>query len=79
MSINKSVMKRIRQAQKANASNKHYKSMMKTAIKKTMALTSKENAETVLKETLSIIDKVASKGIIHKNRLLVKSLEFLLM
>ncbi|MBC8213683.1 MAG: 30S ribosomal protein S20 [Candidatus Marinimicrobia bacterium] len=68
MSINKSVMKRIRQARKAQASNKHYKSMMKTAIKKTMALTTKENSESILKDTISIIDKVAGKGIIHKNK-----------
>lgn len=68
MSINKSVMKRIRQAQKANTMNKHYKSMMKSAIKKTLALKNKENSESVLKETISIIDKVTRKGIIHKNK-----------
>ena len=67
MSKKKSVQKRIRQAEKARLRNKHYKSLMKSIIKKVKNAETKEEAETLYREAVSIIDSVAGKGIIHKN------------
>ena len=68
MSAKGSTLKRVRQSRKANDYNNHYKSMMKTSIKKILDSSSKEDAESLKNEAFKIIDKVASKGIIHKNK-----------
>jgi small subunit ribosomal protein S20 len=67
MGKNLSVQKRIRQAEKARLRNKHYKSLMKTMMKKVKAADTKDAAEPLFRETVSIIDSIASKGIIHRN------------
>lgn len=67
MSKNLSVQKRIRQAEKARLRNKHYKTLMKTMIKKVKTAPTKAQAEPLYRETVSIIDSIAGKGIIHKN------------
>ena len=66
MSKNKSVQKRIRQAEKARLRNRHYKSLMKTTIKKVKQAETKEAALELITKAVSVIDKVAGKGIIHK-------------
>jgi small subunit ribosomal protein S20 len=66
MSKNKSVQKRIRQAEKARLRNRHYKSLMKTSIKKVKQADSKDAAMELISKAVSVIDKVAGKGIIHK-------------
>ena len=68
MSAKGTVLKRVRQSRKANATNKHYKSLIKTAIKKVLNETNKENATKAASSAFSSIDKVASRGIIHKNK-----------
>jgi len=68
MSAKGSTLKRVRQSRKANDYNNHYKSMMKTSIKKILDSSSKEDAESLKNEAFKIIDKVASKGVIHKNK-----------
>ena len=68
MSAKGSELKRVRQSQKANSHNNHYKSMMKTSIKKVLSSTSKKDAVTLKDEAFKVIDKVASKGVIHKNK-----------
>ena len=68
MSAKGSELKRVRQSRKANEYNNHYKSMMKTSIKKVLNSTKKEDADTLKSEAFKIIDKVASKGVIHKNK-----------
>ena len=68
MSAKGSELKRVRQSRKANEYNNHYKSMMKTSIKKVLDSTKKEDADTLKSEAFKIIDKVASKGVIHKNK-----------
>ena len=67
MSANPSVQKRIRQADKARQRNKHYKSQMRNAVKKVLKTTAKDEASSLLNEAVAIIDKAASKGVIHKN------------
>ena len=68
MPVKKTIAKRIRQAEKARMRNKHYSAMMKTAIKKALASDELEAAQSLSRSAISIIDKVASNGIIHKNK-----------
>tara|TARA_B100000945_G_C20344354_1_gene578986 strand:- start:760 stop:1008 length:249 start_codon:yes stop_codon:yes gene_type:complete len=62
-----SELKRVRQSRKSNLRNRHYKSMMRTAVKRVFAA-KKEEASKILSETISTIDKVCAKGVIHKNK-----------
>ncbi|MFQ6618845.1 MAG: 30S ribosomal protein S20, partial [Fidelibacterota bacterium] len=48
--------------------NRHYKSLMKTCIKKVKKAEDFESAQKYFQEAVSIIDKVAAKKIIHRNR-----------
>ncbi len=68
MPVKKTIAKRIRQAEKARIRNKHYSSMMKSAIKKAMEADTAETATALGRSAIVIIDKVASNGIIHKNK-----------
>ena len=68
MSAKGSELKRVRQSGKANSYNNHYKSMMNTSIKKVLGASSNEDASALKNEAFKIIDKVASKGVIHKNK-----------
>jgi small subunit ribosomal protein S20 len=68
MSAKGTVLKRVKQSIKANTINKHYKSVAKTAIKKVLNETKKEDAIKAASSAFSSIDRVASKGIIHKNK-----------
>ena len=67
MSAKGTVLKRVRQSRKANSKNKHYKSMMKTAIKNVLEIKEKSKVDNKLTDAISVIDKVKSKGVIHKN------------
>ena len=62
-----SELKRVRQSKRDNIRNRHYKSMMKTSIKKVLQA-DKNDAADLLNEAISTIDRVCGKGIIHKNR-----------
>ena len=68
MSAKGSELKRVRQSRKANEYNNHYKSMMKSSIKKVLGSTTKEEGQPLKDQAFKVIDKVASKGIIHKNK-----------
>ncbi|MDI1472202.1 MAG: 30S ribosomal protein S20 [Thermodesulfovibrio sp.] len=66
----KSVLKRIRQNEKRKISNQAWRTRIKTSVKKVeeaIAKNEKELIQNVLKEAIKIINKAASKGIIHKN------------
>ena len=67
MGTSGSELKRVRQSRRDNLRNRHYKSMMKTSIKKVLEA-DKKNAPTLINQAISIIDRVCGKGIIHKNR-----------
>lgn len=63
--------KRAKQAAKLNAHNSAIRSAMRTAVKKVRAAVeagNKEAAQAVYRETTSILDKVANKKMIHKNK-----------
>jgi len=68
MSAKGSELKRVRQSINSNLTNRAYKSKVNTVIKKVLSETKKKEAEASLKEAVKLIDKVASKGIIHKNK-----------
>lgn len=70
MRKNKSAIKRTRQAEGRRLRNSHVKSTMKTYIKRAAAALvskDKENLEEIIKNTISYINRAASKGVIHKN------------
>ena len=63
--------KRVRQAAKARVSNAAKKSEFRTNIKKVLGSISDKNAEQSKKDyitAVSRIDKLAAKGLIHKNK-----------
>lgn len=67
----KSAKKRIEVAEARNLRNKANKSRMKTAIKNfeaALANGDSENTRRAYTEAISMIDKTASKGVIHKNK-----------
>jgi len=63
--------KRVRQAAKARIGNAAKKSVFRTSIKKVLKSISDKNAEQSKKDyiaAVSCIDKLAQKGLIHKNK-----------
>ena len=68
MSAKGSELKIVRQANKSRVRNKAYVSKINTAAKKVLNSTKKEEAAKELNNAVKIIDKVASKGVIHRNK-----------
>jgi len=68
MAHHKSALKRIRQSNKLRLYNKRYKKAFKTAIKAVRISKNYDEAFELLRKAGSILDKVAAKGIIHKNK-----------
>jgi len=63
--------KRARQAVKQRAHNASLRSKLRTAIKKvakTVLAGDKAAAQAVYQESVSVIDRIADKNIIHKNK-----------
>lgn len=70
MANHKSALKRNRQSQVRRLRNRASKSQMKTVVKEVLeAVTqqSMEKAQDALKSAIQVIDKIAGKGIIHRN------------
>jgi len=63
----KSAQKRARQTPKRTEYNKHYKARIRTAIKNVLDSKTKESAQTEYKKAVTVLDKAAVKGIIHRN------------
>lgn len=68
MAHHKSAVKRIETAERNRVRNRHFSSTLKTWIKKVRSAATKEEGEKLYRETSSILDKLAKKGIIHKNK-----------
>ena len=71
MANTKQAKKRVRQAEKHRRHNASMRSMLRTYIKKVVAsiAAGDQKAATVsLQEATPIIDRMATKGIIHKNK-----------
>lgn len=67
MPSHKSAKKRMRQTIKRNEANRSDIGEMRTAIKKVLTLEDKAKGAEILSATFSVIDKLAKKGLIHKN------------
>ena len=70
MATHKSAIKRHRQNLKRNEANRQARSAIRTAIKSVHALASKGEKEAALKEAQKasgLLDKAASKSLIHRN------------
>jgi len=67
MPHHKSAAKRLKQSKKLNEYNKHYRTLMKTAVKKVESSITKEDAEKNYLMAQSVIDKLVKKGILKKN------------
>ena len=68
MANHKDAIKRIRQTEKRRLHNRYYAKNMRNEVRKFRALTDKSEAEAQLPKIYSIIDRVARRGIIHKNK-----------
>jgi small subunit ribosomal protein S20 len=68
MANHKSSVKRIRQTETRNESNKYYAKTTRNALKKLRSTTNKEEAVVLLPKLTSMLDKLAKKSIIHKKK-----------
>jgi small subunit ribosomal protein S20 len=68
MANHKSALKRIRTSEKKRVHNRYYARTMRNMIRKFRALTEKKEANEQLPKVVSLIDKNAKRGIIHKNK-----------
>jgi small subunit ribosomal protein S20 len=65
MANHKSAEKRIRANDAKRERNKYQHKTTRTFVKKLKSTTNKSEAQTLLKEVISMIDKLAKKNIIH--------------
>ncbi len=68
MPNHKSAVKRVKQNRKRKIHNKYYAKTMRNAVKKLRNTTDKQEAEKKLPEVTAMVDKMAKKNIIHKNK-----------
>ena len=68
MAHHKSALKRIRQNEKKRVHNKYYAKTMRNAVKALRNTSDKEEAAKLYPKVVSMIDKMAKKNVIHKNK-----------
>ncbi len=68
MANHQSSKKRIRQDESKRTDNKYYAKTMRNAVRNLRATTNKEEAVAALPRVTSMIDKLAKKNVIHKNK-----------
>ncbi len=68
MANHKSAEKRIRQTKTRTLRNKYYAKTMRNAVRKLRATTDKNEAAELLPKVQKMLDKLAKKNIIHKNK-----------
>ena len=68
MAHHRSALKRIRQNAKRRLQNRYFKKTARTAVKNLRALKSKTEADEFLPKVVSMIDKLAKRGNIHRNK-----------
>ncbi len=64
----KSAEKRVRKERKRTANNRAQRSRMKTALKKVMQADTQPEAEAALKESAALLDRFATRRLIHPNK-----------
>jgi small subunit ribosomal protein S20 len=68
MANHKSSLKRIRQTETKRLNNRYYAKTVRNALKKLRSEENKEEAVKLFPEVASMIDKLAKKNVIHKNK-----------
>lgn len=68
MANHKSALKRIRNSETKRLRNRYQHKTTRNAIKKLHATTDKSEAEKMLTDVISKVDKLAKKNIIHTNK-----------
>lgn len=67
MPQHKSAIKRLRQSKKRNQHNRGRRTKMKNLVNNVYEASDKNEAEENLKKAVSFIDRLSTKGILHKN------------
>ena len=68
MANHKSAIKRIRQSEKRRLFNKYFHKTARNAVRKLKALSSKKEAAAFFPKVVAMLDKLAKRNIIHKNK-----------
>jgi small subunit ribosomal protein S20 len=68
MANHKSALKAARQAEARKEDNKYFARTMRNALKKMRKTTDKAEADKMLPELNAVLDKLAKKNVIHKNK-----------
>ncbi len=68
MANHQSAKKRIRQIEKRRLHNRYYAKTARNAVKKLRGTSEKEAAQELLPKVASMLDKLAKRNIIHKNK-----------
>ncbi|MBP1616368.1 MAG: rpsT [Bacteroidetes bacterium] len=68
MANHKSALKRIRQANVARLQNRYVAKTTRNSVRDLRAITSKEEATKLYPSVCSMLDRLAKKNVIHKNK-----------
>ncbi len=68
MANHKATKKHIRKSEKRRDRNRYYGKTTRNAIRKLMAITDKATAEAEMPKVVSMIDKLAKRRVIHRNK-----------
>ncbi len=68
MANHKSAIKRIRSNDAKRVSNRYYAKTTRNAVKKLRGTDTKAEAKTLLPKVVAMLDKLAKKNVIHKNK-----------
>ncbi len=68
MANHQSAIKRVRQIETRRLHNRYYAKTTRNAVKSLRQTTEKEAAAALLPKVVSMLDKLAKKNIIHKNK-----------
>lgn len=68
MANHKATKKDIRQSEKRRDRNRYYGKTTRNAIRKLLATADKKTAQEELPKVISMIDKLAKRNVIHKNK-----------
>ena len=68
MANHKSAIKRIRQSEKRRLFNKYYHKTVRNAVRKLRTIVSKKEASELFPKVVAMLDKLAKRNIIHRNK-----------
>ncbi|HHE46603.1 MAG TPA: 30S ribosomal protein S20 [Bacteroidetes bacterium] len=67
MAHHKSAIKRIKTNRKSNLRNRHYRTLMRTSLRRVRESSSPETLQGNLRSACAVLDRLVGKGIIHRN------------